>query len=151
MVKLKNSANSKNFKEFYDGYGEDQQKVLSLLKGNQKTILMVAPSFVVDFDYKTFVPLMKGLGFDLVSELTFGAKIVNENYHKYILKNEKKQEKFIASVCPTIVTLVKTQTPEMKKYLLPFDSPMVAMAKVLHKQNPKHKIVFLAPCNAKKN
>jgi iron only hydrogenase large subunit-like protein len=66
------------------------------------------------------------------------------------LSNKNKQKKFIASVCPSIVAIVKTQFPEMKKFLLPFDSPMVATAKVLRKQNPNYKIIFLAPCNAKK-
>ena len=131
-------------------YNEDQKKVLSLLKGKQKTMLMVAPSFVVDFNYSSFVPTMKGLGFDTVMELTFGAKVVNEQYHKYIGNNKKKQRKFIASVCPMIVNVVKGQAPEMVPYLLPFDSPMVAMAKILHKAEPNQKIVFLAPCMAKK-
>jgi iron only hydrogenase large subunit-like protein len=136
-------------KNSFDKYNSDQKKVIKLINGKQKTILMVAPSFVVDFDYKKFVQLMKGFGFDLVSELTFGAKVVNQNYCKYISKN-KNQEKFIASVCPMIVTLVKKQIPIVKKYLLPFDSPMIATAKILKKQNPGHKIIFLSPCGAKK-
>jgi iron only hydrogenase large subunit-like protein len=135
-------------------YFDDQKKALSLLKGKQKVCLMAAPSFVVDFDYLFFVPLMKGLGFDKVSELTFGAKIVNEHYHKFIKDKKGKggtgHEKFISSVCPASVEMVKNQHPELKKFLLPFDSPMVAMAKVLHKEYPKHKLVFLAPCSAKK-
>jgi iron only hydrogenase large subunit-like protein len=139
----------------YDGsYNEDQKKVVDLLRSKNKTILMVAPSFVVDFDYLHFVPTMKGLGFDSVSELTFGAKVVNEQYLKYISTHKKKSnknnKKFITSVCPTIVALVKSQAPELKKCLLPFDSPMIATAKILHKENPKNKIVFLSPCSAKK-
>jgi len=132
------------------GYNDDQLKVLSLLKGDDKICLMVAPSFVVDFDYVTFVPLMKALGFDYTTELTFGAKIVNQKYHKYINENKDKQEKFISSVCPNSVNLIKSQFPKMKKYLLPFDSPMVAMAKVIDKNWPNQKNVFLAPCFAKK-
>jgi len=136
-------------------YSADQLKILSLIKESKtkkgkKLVLMSAPSFVVDFDYKTFVPLMKGLGFDKVTELTFGAKITNQQYHKYIKQNKTKQEKFISSVCPASVELIKNQFPEMKKYLLPFDSPMGAMSKIVRKNYPKHKIVFLAPCNAKK-
>lgn len=156
----KNSDENINFK-----YNEDQKKVIDLLKSKNKTILMVAPSFVVDFDYLHFVPTMKGLGFDSVSELTFGAKIVNEQYQNYITLNKNNsnkngfnknnlnknnQKKFIASVCPTIVALVKSQAPELKNCLLPFDSPMIATAKILHKENPKNKIIFLSPCSAKK-
>ncbi len=132
------------------GYNGDQLRVLSLLKGGETVCLMVAPSFVVDFDYKTFVPLMKALGFDYTTELTFGAKVVNQEYHKYIHENKSKQGKFISSVCPASVNLIKTKFPEMKKYLLPFDSPMVAMAKVIDKNWPNQKNVFLAPCFAKK-
>jgi len=132
------------------GYNEGQLKVLSLLKKDETVCLMTAPSFVVDFNYETFVPLMKALGFEYTAELTFGAKIVNKEYHKYIKKNKNKQEKFISSVCPASVNLIKSQYPEMKKYLLPFDSPMVAMAKVIEKNWPNQKNVFLAPCFAKK-
>ena len=132
------------------GYNEDQLKVLSLLASEHEVCLMAAPSFVVDFDYATFVPLMKGLGFDYTTELTFGAKIVNQEYHKYIHEHKDSQEKFICSVCPATVELIKSKYPEMKKYLLPFDSPMSAMAKVVDKNWPNQKNVFLAPCFAKK-
>jgi hypothetical protein len=136
-------------------YSQDQLKLLSLLKESKKKtgkklVLMSAPSFVVDFDYKTFVSLMKELGFDKVTELTFGAKITNEQYHNYIKKNKSKQEKFISSVCPSSIEFIKNSFPEMKKFLLPFDSPMGAMSKVVKKMYPRHNIVFLSPCFAKK-
>ncbi|MFA6269177.1 MAG: [Fe-Fe] hydrogenase large subunit C-terminal domain-containing protein [archaeon] len=148
-------------------YNEDQLKVLALLKESKekkgtKLVLMSAPAFVVDFDYKKFVPSLKALGFDKVTELTFGAKIINTQYHKYIHehyskyeRNGKKtdknfQDRFISSVCPASVELIKNKFPQLKKYLLPFDSPMGAMSKVVRKNFPKHKIVFLAPCFAKK-
>ncbi len=139
-------------------YNESQRNLLKLLgksgkvksKKAQKVILMAAPSFVVDFDYKNFVPLMKGLGFDLVTELTFGAKMVNLNYHEYIKTHKNKQHKFISSVCPSSVALVKSQHPDLARFLMPFDSPMIAMAKIMKKHHPKHKIVFLAPCSAKR-
>lgn len=151
------------------GYNEDQRRLLSLLavakkpKSKTKLVLMAAPSFVVDFDYKSFVPKMKGLGFDKVTELTFGAKIVNQQYHNYIqnhfsayLGNKKTkdgnfQDKFFSSVCPASVELVKNQFPKTKKFLLPFVSPMGAMAKIVRKNFPRHIIVFLSPCSAKKH
>lgn len=132
-------------------YNDDQRKVLELLSSKDKTCLMVAPSFVVDFDYKTFVPLMKGLGFDKVTELTFGAKMVNHEYHEFIHKNRGNQEKFISSVCPASVELIKNKYPDLKKFLLPFDSPMVSMAKIVRKNYKHHRIVFLSPCLAKKS
>ena len=151
-------------------YSPDQREVLSMLRGKEKVALMAAPAFAVDFDYKRFVPQMKGMGFDVVSELTFGAKIVNQLYHRYIKEHytdnvrprrkgkapasRKKganfQERFISSVCPASVELIRNRYPELKKFLLPFDSPMAAMAKIIRKNYPSHKIVFLAPCPAKK-
>lgn len=144
------------FPDFFGfAYNEDQNKVLQLLKESKgikptKVILMSAPSFVIDFSYDSFVQKMKGLGFDKVTELTFGAKIVNQVYHEYIKKNKNTQEKFIATVCPASVELIKNKYPYLKSSLLPFDSPMVVMAKVLKKNYPKSKIVFASPCVAKK-
>ncbi|MDD3083766.1 MAG: [Fe-Fe] hydrogenase large subunit C-terminal domain-containing protein [Candidatus ainarchaeum sp.] len=130
-------------------YSDDQISLLELLAFKEDVFLMVAPSFVVDFDYKTFVPLMKGLGFDKVFEITFGAKMVNNNYQKFIVSN-KDQEKFISSTCPLSVNLIIAKYPNLKKFLLPFNSPMIAMAKIIKKNFSKNKIVFLSPCNAKK-
>ena len=132
-------------------YSDEQKSLLLLLSNhNEKVFLLVAPSFVVDFDYLSFVPLMKGLGFDKVSELTFGAKIINQNYHAFIKKNKLKQKKFISSVCPASVQLVRTKHPELVKFLMSFDSPVIAMTKIIRKHYPEYKIVFLAPCFAKK-
>lgn len=130
-------------------YSDDQVTLLELLAFKEDVALLVAPSFVVDFDYSNFVPLMKGFGFDHVFEITFGAKMVNINYQKYILSN-KEQEKFISSTCPLCVNLISAQFPNYKKFLLPFDSPMISMAKIIKKNFPKDKIVFLSPCTAKK-
>ncbi|MDD4353677.1 MAG: [Fe-Fe] hydrogenase large subunit C-terminal domain-containing protein [Candidatus Nanoarchaeia archaeon] len=130
-------------------YNDDQKNVLKILKSKDKKFLMAAPSFPIDFNYSTFVALMKKLGFDNVSELTFGAKIVNHEYREYI-NAHKDQEMFITSPCPSIVNLVKNKFPEYVKYLMPFDSPMIAMAKIIKHNYPKYKIVFLSPCFAKK-
>jgi len=115
------------------------------LKGNYTA--MLAPSFIVDFSYPEIIHILKKLGFDKVVELTFGAKLVNEEYHK-ILKNTQKMQ--IATVCPGVVELITTKYPQYKKNLLPVDSPMITMSKVCKKTYPKNKIIFISPCNYKK-
>ena len=115
------------------------------LKG--KYVAMLAPSFVVDFPYPKIILQLKDLGFDKVVELTFGAKMINRDYHK-ILK--KSKDLVIASVCPGIVETIRTKFPQYKKNLINVDSPMVAMARICKKEYPKHKIVFFSPCNFKK-
>jgi iron only hydrogenase large subunit-like protein len=130
-------------------YNTNQLNVLKLLKEEKEVCLMVAPSFVIDFNYSNFVPMMRSLGFSYVTEITFGAKIVNKNYEKYILQNPDKKT-FISSTCPTIVDLIKSKYPQLTKYLIPFDSPVITMAKILKKNFPNSKIVFLSPCYSKK-
>ncbi len=115
------------------------------LKG--KYVAMLAPSFVVDFSYSRIISQLKGLGFDKVVELTFGAKMINRDYHKK-LKSSKRL--VISSVCPGIVETIKTKFPKYKKNLIQVDSPMAAMAKICKKTYPQHKVVFIAPCNFKK-
>jgi iron only hydrogenase large subunit-like protein len=115
------------------------------LKG--KYIAMVAPSFVVDFSYPSLIWQLKKLGFDKIVELTFGAKMVNREYHKVLGKANKM---LISSVCPGIIDMIKNKFPQYKNNLIPVDSPMIAMAKICKKTYPDYKIVFLSPCNFKK-
>ena len=115
------------------------------LKGNY--VAMLAPSFVVDFSYPQIIFALKELGFDKVVELTFGAKMINRDYHK---KLKTSNELIISSVCPGVVETISERFPEYKKNLVLIDSPMVAMARICKKTYPKHKIVFISPCNFKK-
>lgn len=110
-------------------------------------LAMVAPSFVVDFSYPDIICRLKKLGFDKVVELTFGAKMINREYHK-ILKKSKGF--WIASPCPGITETIRAKMPKYKDNLVPVDSPMIAMGKICEKNFPQHKIVFISPCNFKK-
>ncbi|MBT4257909.1 hypothetical protein HOD88_01865 [archaeon] len=115
------------------------------LKG--KYVALVAPSFVVQFSYPSIVSRLRKLGFDKVVELTFGAKLVNKEYHKLL---SKKKDLVITSPCPGIVELINNKFPEYKKNLAKIDSPLIAMAKICKEIYPKHKTVFISPCNYKK-
>ncbi|MCX6723941.1 MAG: hypothetical protein NT155_02055 [Candidatus Staskawiczbacteria bacterium] len=125
-----------------------QQKI-DLIKNNQ-AVAMLAPTFAIDFKYPNIIGMLKRLGFKEVTELTFGARMVNWAYANYI-KAHPNQELFISSPCPTVVAFVKTQYPDLVKYLMPIVSPMAAMAKVHKKFTPKCKVVFISPCWAKEN
>lgn len=114
---------------------------------NEKCVAMLAPSFVVDFSYPKIISQLRNIGFDKIVELTFGAKMVNREYHKIL---ENSNGLVISSVCPGIVETIKSRYPNYKKNLIPVDSPMIAMAKICRKIYPEHKIVFISPCNFKK-
>lgn len=127
----------------------DLQEKIDLIKNN-KAVAMLAPTFAIDFKYPNIIGMLKHLGFKEVTELTFGARMVNWAYANYIKENPD-QKIFISTPCPTVVALVQNQYPELIKYLMPIVSPMAAMAKVHKKFNPNCKVVFISPCWAKEN
>ncbi len=122
-------------------------KIVSELEQGVKMIALVAPSFVAEFEYPSIIFRLRALGFDKAIELTFGAKMINRDYHKK-LKNSK--ELVIASPCPGIVETICNKYPQYKKNLIKVDSPMIATAKISKKQYPQHKTVFISPCDFKK-
>jgi iron only hydrogenase large subunit-like protein len=122
-------------------------KILSELK-KKKMVALVAPSFVADFEYPNIINYLREMGFDKVVELTFGAKMVNREYRKILENNPDKL--LISTACPGIVNTIKNNFPEYSENLIPVDSPMIAMAKICKKHFPKHKTVFISPCDLKK-
>ncbi|MBM3247149.1 hypothetical protein FJZ17_01240 [Candidatus Pacearchaeota archaeon] len=120
-------------------------------KLKKKIVAMLAPSFVVEYEYPAIISRLKDLGFDSVVELTFGAKMINREYHKILELPENKNKLIIASVCPGISSFIEAKYPQYKKNLIRVDSPMIAMAKICKKIYPKHLVCFIAPCNFKKN
>ncbi len=122
------------------------------LAKKQKIVVMLAPSFVADFDYPEIIYQLKALDFDKITELTFGAKMINREYHRILEESEKsgKKELFIATVCPGVVSFIKTKYLQYAKNLMSVDSPMIATAKICKKIYPKHKVCFISPCEFKK-
>ena len=100
-------------------------KTISLIKNND-SIALLAPTFVLDFQFPAIIGMLRKLGFDKVTELTYGAKIVNWHYAEYV-KEHPDQKYFITSPCPTTVNLIQSQYPELVQYLVPVVSPMAAM------------------------
>lgn len=124
-------------------------KIIKLIK-DHKSIVMLAPAFPIDFKYPNVIGMLRELGFDFVTELTYGARMVNWAYAKYIEDNPD-QKHFIASPCPTVTAMIKAQYPDLDKYLMPIVSPMASTAKIYKKHHPDHKVIFISPCLAKKN
>ena len=117
------------------------------LDKKEKIIVLLAPSFITEWEYPEIIYKLKACGFDKIVELTFGAKVVNKEYHKVI---SSKKQLWIATVCPGITENIKTQFRQYKKNLIPIDSPMIATAKICKKYYPKHKTLFISPCYYKK-
>lgn len=122
---------------------------IDLIKNN-KSIAMLAPTFILDFKYPAIIGMLRELGFDKVTELTFGARVVNHYYLKYV-KEHPDQKYYISSPCPTCVAMIENQYSDLVQYLVPVVSPMIAMAKIYKKHHSEYKIFFISPCFAKQN
>lgn len=134
-------------------YYSSVEKVKQILSSNEQTILCIAPSFAAEFtefeDHRVFISMLKRLGFDYVTEVSFGADLVAEEYRKIF--DNPKTTSIITSDCPAIVNYITHYHPDLVEFLAPIVSPAMAMAKVVkQKYGNDAKLVFASPCIAKK-
>ena len=125
--------------------------VRELLKSGAKMAATVAPSFISSLGQEDFTILriaLAKLGFAMAEETAVGAQAVTEEYKRILANGEMKN--FITSACPAACRLIQMYYPKALPYLAPVDSPMVAHAKMLRRNDPSLKVVFIGPCIAKK-
>ncbi len=118
-----------------------------------KKAALVAPSFPAEFhevnDYQKIISMVRAMGFDYVSEVSFGADLVAHRYRNLI--SEAGEKTYISSDCPAIVSFVRYYHSDLTQDLIPVVSPMVAMTRVMRKKHGDDlSVVFIGPCVAKK-
>jgi two-component system NtrC family sensor kinase len=123
-----------------------------LLAGPDRVAACIAPSFPAEFpehDFRELVGMIRTLGFDMVTEVGFGADLVAERYRRLYASEDGRQH--IATSCPAAVGFVERYHPDLVPRLAPIVSPMVAMARALRFLHGSDlKVVFVGPCIAKK-
>ncbi|MCF7957484.1 MAG: 4Fe-4S binding protein, partial [Phycisphaerae bacterium] len=128
-------------------------QVEALLQEKGKVAACIAPSFPAEFaelETANLVAMVRALGFEYVTEVAYGADLVARQYKK-LLDESSPDKRYIATSCPAIVSYIEKYHPELTASLAPIVSPMIAMARVLHKiHGDDLKIVFIGPCIAKK-
>jgi iron only hydrogenase large subunit-like protein len=127
------------------------EEVKQMLAGSDKVIASVAPSFISSFgltDFGVMKLALAKLGFADAEETAVGAQAVTKEYARLLKTGEFTN--FITSACPAACRMIQEYYPKALKYLAPVDSPMVAHAKIIKKQHPEARIVFIGPCIAKK-
>ena len=134
--------------------GQIYQVVRSIVEGNQ-VIAIVAPAFIGQFGkYSTpekFTAAMKRLGFDRVVEVAVGADMCTIEEAKDFLEKVPTQQNFMAtSCCPAWHSMVHKLFPAQSKNISMTLTPMVFTARLMKKQFPGCKVVFVGPCAAKK-
>ncbi|MDX9846969.1 MAG: [Fe-Fe] hydrogenase large subunit C-terminal domain-containing protein [Tenuifilaceae bacterium] len=130
-------------------YKSSKEEVKDLLKQGGKLAAIVAPSISGEFvditDYRKFVQMIKSLGFSYVCEVTFGVDLIAREYKN--LFDDFKGKYFLTTVCPVVVSYVEKFHPEVVNNLAPILSPMVATAKVIHREYGNDtKVVYIGPC-----
>lgn len=127
----------------------DLENVENAFAQGKKIIISIAPSYlgVYEEPYK-LISVLKYLGADLVEETAIGAEEVSKLYGEYIKITKKNNA--ITTCCPTVNMMIQNYYPDLIKYLIPFDSPMVAHCKMIRKRHGKDAyIVFWAPAYQK--
>ncbi len=134
--------------------GQIFQVIQSILKGDQ-VIAIVAPAFVGQFGKNStpekFTAAMKKLGFDRVVEVAIGADMCTVEEAKDFLEKVPSQQDFMAtSCCPAWHAMVHKLFPAQSKNISMTLTPMVFTARLMKKEHPGCKVVFVGPCAAKK-
>ena len=134
--------------------GQIFQVIQSILQGD-KVIAIVAPAFIGQFGKNStpgkFVTAMKMLGFARVVEVAVGADMCTiEEAKDFLEKVPTEQDYMATSCCPAWHSMIEKLFPsEMHKISMTL-TPMVFTARLMKKQYPGCKVVFVGPCAAKK-
>ena len=134
--------------------GQIFQVIQSILQGD-KVIAIVAPAFIGQFGKNStpgkFVTAMKELGFARVVEVAVGADMCTiEEAKDFLEKVPTEQDYMATSCCPAWHSMIEKLFPsEMHKISMTL-TPMVFTARLMKKQYPGCKVVFVGPCAAKK-
>ncbi|MFA7298394.1 MAG: [Fe-Fe] hydrogenase large subunit C-terminal domain-containing protein [Candidatus Absconditabacterales bacterium] len=116
---------------------------------HEKIVVLLAPSFPVDFIYPDIILDLKMISVEKTVELTYAAKLINMEYEKILKENPDKR--YICPNCPTVVKMIEFKYPELKEFIIDVASPMIIMDRFVKKEyGPDHKTLFIGPCLAKK-
>ena len=134
--------------------GQIFQVIQSILKGD-KVIAIVAPAFIGQFSGMVspgkLVTAMKMLGFDSVVEVAIGADMCTIEEAKDFLEKVPQQQDYMAtSCCPAWHAMIGKLFPSEASKISMTLTPMVFTARLMKKEHPGCKVVFVGPCAAKK-
>lgn len=115
----------------------------------------VAPAFVgqfgKDLPSEKLKEALKQLGFTDVMEVAIGADLCTIEEAKDFMEEVPEKQPFMAtSCCPAWASMAKKLFPDFAPYISMALTPMVLTGRLLKKQHPGCKVVFIGPCAAKK-
>lgn len=130
-------------------------QVISAIREGKQLIAIVAPSFIGQFGKDVTVPrfvaAMKGLGFADVVEVAIGADICAiEEAHDFIQKVPNEQKFLATSCCPSWRMMARRLFPKESGNISMTFTPMIYTARLVKREHPQARVVFIGPCAAKK-
>ena len=130
------------------------QVIRSILEGND-VVAIVAPSFVGQFGKAVTVPkfltAMQQLGFADVVEVAAGADICTIEEARDFMEKVPQEQRFMAtSCCPSWRMMARRLFPAESGNISMTYTPMVYTARLVKRDRPDCKVVFVGPCAAKK-
>jgi len=129
-------------------------QLIHAIKEGEKVIAIVAPAYVGQFKNATPAKLRKAmriLGFAATEEVAIGADLCTIEEAEDFLEKVPAQQPFMGtSCCPAWSVMAKKTFPDLAPYISMALTPMVLTARLVKKDNPDAKIVFVGPCAAKK-
>ncbi len=130
-------------------------QTIHAMKTGKEVIAAIAPAFVGQFG-STVTPekvkgALKALGFADVVEVAIGADLCTvEEAEDFLEKVPEKQPFMATSCCPAWSVMAKKLFPDFKPYISMALTPMVLTGRLIKKNKPDAKVVFIGPCAAKK-
>ena len=134
--------------------GQIFQVIQSIMKGD-KVIAIVAPAFIGQFGKHStpgkFIAAMKKLGFQRIVEVAVGADMCTIEEAKDFMEKVPHEQKYMAtSCCPAWHSMIEKLFPSEYPNISMTLTPMVFTARLMKKEYPGCKVVFVGPCAAKK-
>ena len=130
-------------------------QTIRAIQSGERVYAAVAPAFVGQFGPKVtpgkLRAAMKKLGFADVFEVAIGADLcATQEAEDFIAEVPEKLPFMGTSCCPAWSVMAKKRFPEYAGCISMALTPMVLTARLIKKEHPNGKVVFIGPCAAKK-
>lgn len=130
-------------------------QMIQAIKKGDEVIAAVAPAFVTQFGENVSPAQMREamlqVGFADVYEVAVGADLCTiEEAHDFLEKVPNELPFLATSCCPSWSVMAKKLFPQFKDNISMALTPMVITARLIKKDHPNAKVVFIGPCAAKK-
>ena len=130
-------------------------QVILAIQNGEEVIAEVAPAFVGQFGGKGNVDKLreafKSMGFAGMEEVALGADLCTVEEAEDFLEEVPEKIPFMGtSCCPAWSVMAKKEFPEQAGCISMALTPMTLTARLIRREHPAAKIVFVGPCSAKK-